>query len=435
MSDDIFIIAIFFLLSAFPLIYAILYKPKIFYTFYLLLSTGLFGFLPMNLSLRIPAIMFFLNCAMLLTVIVSLLKGRKLSSKMILLFLVCVLVLITFGILYPSYLGFSSISRTIINGKDMFGYAALAYLAINHKHFDFKYFFRLFSFIAVTLVIVLIIGFLTGYCPPGYFQHEGNIIQVNHSTYISIAVLLLASKMLGPRINLFLILLFLFMVIGLLVQGHRSIILTTFLAVSLLWLVQAHISVKLLSLIIGIPLLFAFYLVDDGRIFESKIVEPITELRDESGHIEYRNNINTLRLLYIAQRPLLGYGFIHKISPLGEEIEEHSVSRFNETLGVVDSGYIDMIVRFGIVGTILFCIVFGLLLYNRLRNVTALMPGQLAMLLFISTYFLINYTLSVFTYDTGIICLCIGIFLLYRKNSTDMANTNDGSLQEDVAIS
>lgn len=409
--------------------YIILHQPRLFLALYLLLSTKLFGFVPMDISLRIPAIMFFVHCAMILAVVASLFMGRRFSNRLILIFLVCICSLILFGILYPYYLGFSNIKSAVIDGKDMFGYVVLAYLAINFRSFDYDYFSKLFCFIGVVLTAVLIVGYITGYCPPGYTQiWRSNIVQVHYSTYISIAVCLWASSMLKPRINVLNAFLFLFLNTGLLIQGHRSILIATLLVVSLLWLVKAHLSIKYLYIIIGIPLLLSINLMSDGRYFETTVLKPILEIQNSTGSIGSRNILNAERLEYIEDRPLFGYGFIDETSLLGWPIAKLSSSRFSKTLGTVDSGYIDMIVRFGIVGTLLFCLILGAVLFERLRNMRGHSEYQLAMLFFLATFFAVNYTWSVFTYRFGIVCVCVAIYLTHRDYPTGNAASRNSKM-------
>lgn len=397
--------------------YVILKKPRLFFTIYLLFSTKMFGFMPMIVGLHMKAIMFFLHFAMILVVVGLLFIGRKFSDRMIVLFLACVSSLIAFGILYPYFLGFSSISSAIVDGKDMFGYAVLAYLAIHSRHFDFDYFLKLFCFVGVMLTAAIIVWHISGYCPPSYYHIGGTrIIGVNYTSYIALATCLLFLRMLKSHISFYSVFLFLFLITGLLIQGHRSIFLATLLVISSLWLVRAQSSIKLRCIMIGLPLLLSLHLVSDGRYFETMVAEPISQLRGSSyGAIESRKFINAVRLRYIEQRPLLGYGFIDETSSLGWPIASQSVSRFNQSLGVVDSGYVDMMVRFGIVGTLFFYLVLGFAFFERLRNARRLSDAQLAMLLLLASFFLVNYTWSVFTYGFGISCTCVAIFLLYRE--------------------
>lgn len=426
MPDYILIVAFLvtlLLLTAPVWMYIIVYQPRLFYAGYLLLVTKMFGFLPMILGSRVKAIIFFVHCGMILAVVALLLMGRKFSSRTVVLFLTCVFSLIAFGVLYPYFLGFSSISSAIVDGKDMFGYAALAYLAIHSRRFDFDYFLRLFCFVGVVFTVVIIVGHITGYCPPSYYHvWETHIVKVHHNTYISLAVCLVASRMLKPRINFPCTFLFLFLLAGLLLQGHRSIVLATLLAVSLLWLVRAHSAIKFVSVLAILPFLFGIFFLDNGRYFEAYVLEPISEVKNkETGAIVARSRVNAFRFGYMEQRPLLGYGFIDETSSLGRTIAEQSDNRFKQTMGIVDSGYVDMRIRFGIVGMLAFCFVLGFLLLERFVHARHLGDEQVAMALFLSTFFLVNYTWSVFTYGFGIMCVCVAIYLMYRDYPTGNA--------------
>jgi O-antigen ligase len=352
---------------------------------------------------------------MIIYVIVVLIRQKSLPAGSVMVFLSVVVALIAFGITYPYYLGHSSLSAAVIDGKEMFSYAVLAYLAVNKKHFDYRYFVRLFSIVSAILVTVLILSYLTGYCPPGYTQvDDSNVIRVNYSTYISIAAFMLAAKVMSNRIETSDLIFMGYLFTGLFIQGHRSIALTTTLAIILMWCLWTKRTVKIFAALGITMLVLSSMIVTPG--FIKTIIAPTSELYDVAGSIESRKNINYVRFLYIAERPLLGYGFIHKSSPLGEEVGVYSTSRFNESLGVVDSGYIDMMVRFGIVGTLMLCGAFGMLIVNRLRRLNMLRNEQIAMVLFLVTLYFVNYTWSVFTYGFGIICSSIAIYIAFNMN-------------------
>ena len=182
--------------------YFALQHPRFFFAAYLLLFTRLFGFMPIDLGLYVNAVMFCLHCGMILSVATLLLMGRKIRNRTIRLFLVCVSGLIVFGLLYPFFLGFSSIQSAIVDGKGMFAYATLAYLAIHCRRFDFNYFLKLYGFVGVVLTVVLVVGHVFNYCPPSYsFVWGTNIVHVDHTLYISLAACLVASRMLRTRIS------------------------------------------------------------------------------------------------------------------------------------------------------------------------------------------------------------------------------------------
>lgn len=394
--------------------YFVLPRPRLFFAGYLIVSTKLFGFLPQALGALTLSMMFFLNLVVLLGVALRRGKGKLFSNKKISLFLAGIGGLIAFGIVYPRWLGYSGITSAVIDGKDMFSYAVLAYLAINYRQFDFNYFLKLFCSVACVLVVLLILGKITHFCPPSYYRKEfEDTIAVCHSTYIAFAACLLAPRLL-ERTTPANLALFIFLGVGLVLQGHRALLLTTSLALFLFFFLRAPRRLKLASALIGLPLLLAFPLFGNGELFERLIADPIAELRGE-GAIEARERINVLRYEYIRERPLLGYGFIDESSSLGSEIELEARSRFEQTLSVVDSGYVDMRVRFGIVGTAVFCLLILFVLSGAPKKQKKLDNEQLAMLLLATAYFLINYTWSVFTYGFGIVCLGPAIHLMYQK--------------------
>ncbi len=421
MSDYLLIVAF----SVTPLaallgIYVIHHQPRLFFFAYLLFSTRMFGFLPKVASVRVPSIMFFLHCAMILSVIVWILKGRMFPNRMLTIFLMSIFLLIAFGILYPSFLGFSTIRSSIVDGKAMFAYGVLGYLAINHQFFDLKYFVRITYIFAIILTFILVVGKLTGFCPPGYyFVYEFGLqqtIQINHVTYIMLATFIVASRMLKPRISLANVLLFLFLLVGLALQAHRAVLLSTLMGISILWLLRMHSTKKLILLFVAIPILVALSFPGINYYYKNLIVQPITELMRLEGAIAARRNINAFRIEHIKRRPLLGYGFIDETSALGKGIAEESASPYTQALGVVDSGYIDSTARFGIIGSTMLYGVFILLILGKIKNLNQIGNLELSMIIFIAAFFAINYTWSVFAYEFGIISASVAVYILYKEN-------------------
>ena len=421
MPDSIIFSALLALPAVLAAAYTALCAPRFFFAVYVVLSTRLFGFMPASQSLLVPSMLFVLDCCMILSVAILSLSGWTFSNRMVRLLLACVLGLTAFGILYPFFLGYSSIRWAVVDGKDMFEYTALAYLVFHSRRFDFDYFLRLFCSVGVGLTVVLVVGRVFHYCPPGYvFVWGTHVVHVHHSLYMSLAACLVASRILRARISLPDVSLFLLLAVGLLLQGHRSVTLLMLFVVSLGCLVRTLSVGKVVAILAVAPVVLGIGFLGDGRLFDTHVLGLIRELRDEDlGAIASRHYLNAERRRYMENRPLLGYGFIDETSSLGASIERRSFNRFDRSLGVVDSGYVDMRVRFGIVGMSAFCLVLGLLLLKKARALRSLEDAQTAMLLFLFGCFFVNYTLSVFTYRCGIGSICVAIHLLCRETAPD----------------
>ena len=72
-------------------------------------------------------------------------------------------------------------------------------------YFADKVFLRVKKIDDLNLISGSIIGFLTGFCPPGYstvdYQGEQQSIQIHHSAYIMLAVFITASSMSKKKID------------------------------------------------------------------------------------------------------------------------------------------------------------------------------------------------------------------------------------------
>ena len=93
----------------------------------------------------------------------------------------------------------------------------------------------------------------------------------------------------------------------------------------------------------------------------------------------------------------MGWGLFINTPLWGKEIKEQSTSIHNERLATVDSGYIDMLVRFGVLGTGLLIISFVIYCVNCLFNY-----HRAYIFIFLMSFLAISLTWSVLTYSFGL---------------------------------
>ena len=122
-----------------------------------------------------------------------------------------------------------------------------------------------------------------------------------------------------------------------------------------------------------------------------------------------RAKINSFRIEKIFERPLLGYSFVGKTSSIFNEIDNNSKSNHDSTLKTIDSGYIDLSLRFGLIGAICyFFILFKLGKFNfKFNNIFNVM---------FVLYMFVNFTLSVFSFSFGLLAISCIIYLNISKN-------------------
>jgi len=134
----------------------------------------------------------------------------------------------------------------------------------------------------------------------------------------------------------------------------------------------------------------------------------------EDGALASRDIYNEFRWQAISMQKELGYGYVHKSSEIMKLFAADDSNRFMESLGVVDSGFVDMLVKYGYIGTVVIIIVFLKFsitgFKSNFRN-----PLSLVMSMYLIQYLFINYTWSVFTYSHGIIPCSLAFFFLFES--------------------
>jgi len=388
--------------------------PRVFFAGYLFATTKCFGLLPMEVVLLVPAGLMLIHLTMLAVTLVKLATGQWMAPRGVNIFLLLWVGLWFFGMIYPVLVGDSNLLFALQESKHFLCYAGLSYLLMHRDHFDQEYLERLFTFMGVVLVFILILGRVFGIVPPGYFYHlEKDFIHVDHILYFTLALYFAFSRWIStwePRHAA----LAAFLFIGLIIQGHRSVMFVALVQLPALAAMKGRWSMGMKLVTATIPIVLAGSALAGMVGFTNPIFERGVSILQttEDDIMAGRERANLLRYALIAERPILGYGFINKNSSLGASVALQSTSRFNETLGVIDSGYVDLAIRFGILGTLLFLGAYaGLLLPYWMRG-RALGPHQTSMLLLLTGCLAIHFTWAVLTYEHGIVGINVMIFIL-----------------------
>ena len=322
------------------------------------------------------------------TILFSLKNWKQLGSSIFLKFFVGLFVLWLFGVLYPYFLNFSALFYSIKESKEYLNYLSFfsVYLFLNSESelsfawYSIQFFAIYFCFLEI---LYIFLGpstfsfiqytwrpeqsaFIKVYIPVFtiiiifFFYHFYNFILIKHSFYRFIALMIFG--------------------LGILFTFFRAYILSTLFSIpSLLFFIQKRIK-SLYSIIIIIPVLFTSLLVISLHstsinfldVFDSFVGSGIRELYHyEGGSLQGRDAATQGRYELIKQRPYFGWGFLDKDSSMGKKIRK-KVGYFSGAgeIGFVDKGYLDVIAKFGIVGSIIFyaifiCIFFKLIKFIR----------------------------------------------------------------------
>ena len=162
-----------------------------------------------------------------------------------------------------------------------------------------------------------------------------------------------------------------------------------------------HLSVMVLW--IGTFLLILLY----GVAIDTTLMQLWGE---QQSALESRSHYNEFRWALIAKEFLGGYGFLSRDTRLVSLNASGENSTYMMDLSFIDAGYVDLMGRFGLIGTILF------LLFPLYFMTTSVWNRQtLPFLLLILFFYVVNTTWSVFTFPHGIIVLAFVYAYLYQN--------------------
>ena len=411
---------LFFLLFSF---FLAIKKPTYFVVLYLLVSTRFLGFLNIDLILINGYSVGFL----LLNVISFIGTFTKRSvfkiSKKLFIFILILSLLLLHGIFYSYYMGFSDVLKSIIAGNDFFYYFFLFYLLGRKSSIDAILILKFIKFLGLYLSIVLLINLLIGIAPPFYesklFSFDS--LEVYYLTYISLAMFIVYNELVSKQMKFNLFVLYIsILFIGLIIGQHISIVITTTIGLLLLYVVgkqsKFNFKIFLRQVIIVISSLFIFLLsFSDLRIKIFNSIEQI--ISGTNVALISRDRANEFRWDAIKKEPVIGYGFIHPSSSIMKSIGSDLNSKYTIGLGSIDSGYVDLLLKFGYFGTIIMLILFGFFIIKVFIYLNKYTKLQVVMATYLLQYYALNYTWSVFSYAHGIIPLSLALFIiLYPKN-------------------
>jgi len=390
-------------------------KPKYFIIYYILASTKFLGFIdPSSFIINGVEIGYFgLNLITILSLFfMNEWQGFPKKTK---LFLYTLIVILIYGILKPIFDENSTLIKTIIASKEIWFYSIIFYLIVYRQAIDDILLLKSLKIIGVFLSINYIIGLIApAFVPPLYYN--GFFVRTFYPTYISLALFLYAinlkfspSRLLKDRIIVTILLL------GLVLSGHSSlIIMTIFGFVLYKYLYNTNLILNQFSIIKTVAfsvvgILFIFIFIDE--LYNDLLCKIDGVITGNDNSLSARDIYNEFRWEAINKKKEIGYGFIHQSSDFMKEINIISTNRFMERFTVIDSGYVDMIIKYGYLGTsiilIIFTKYFTLGFFEKYRN-----PLSLAMSIYLLQYVFINYTWSVYTFSHGIIPGMIALYFI-----------------------
>lgn len=362
--------------------------PNLFVLYYLFFALKGFGFVNFDQFLLVNGRslhMTMLSLTAVLSIICLAISNSKYSIKKIDLCLYLTL-------MYPFVLAIiyyhHSPTETFVQGKDLFSYAFLIY-ALN-RNITAKYFCQLTLCISFYYATILLLPI-----PAQVFTSFYNV-GADGTSSIRVAVPML---FIGAIIAM------------------RRVVFGSFKFIPVTIIVIAGILTNYMTILLGILVLIFTKKVKIFTIICTCIISFIVIMVDfEASSISVisRFALNAERLNMITDSYFLGWGFVGEnfVNNIGYRFEGDN--RFTNTISVVDAGYIDLFLRFGLPGGLLFLICLVLFLRS---HVSSEMYQTFYVVIFITL--LINATYAVFTSSNGILGMSVLILCINRKQQRE----------------
>ena len=412
-----------FFIFIFISLYLSYYIPTGFVIFYVLVSTKFLGFLGIDdvfIFGGIASGQFTLNFITLLMAL-----GKKLSVKYetkTFLFVIPFLLFMFWGIALPIIQNTGTIVTSVIASKEFWTISFFIYLYQNKGELKVEKILGFIYWIGIYLSLNYVVYLLFQITPPFYQEVKYEIREYTRGffpTYISMTVFITYYWSYSKNMRLFYQLLtYLILFTGLLLAGHKSLLIGTLVSLFSLVLFyefKHHILKVLFRLVLltVIILAFVFYYQNEIRLIKEVIII------DSAISTSSRATYNQFRWDAITERPIAGYGFIHHNSSLVKRLSPDPQNPYMQQMGSIDSGYIDLLTKFGYIGMIIYLVIWAYTILLPVFNRTKFGLLEYSMSFYLIQFFLVNYTWSVFSYAHGLIPGFLAMYLILLNNKNE----------------
>ncbi len=395
-------------------------SPTYFVAFYLLVSTRFLGFFDIEYYFVIGGNSLGMPMLNIIAFIASFFRINwyKFSKKFIF-FALFYLLFVLYGIIYPVTLEYENITQAVMASKEFWTISILFYLVSRRKKINEKTLIKVIQFIGIYLAFIYIYYLFFKIAPPFYMEEDQ--VRGYFPTYISLALFLYYIKFQNRQIKLItFIIIGLILIFGLILAGYFALVVGTVFSLLIFFLLYSKNKLSLGKLFKRSFILFVILFVilisfSNLRKNSEDKINMIISGTDVS--LTSRDSYNQFRWEAISERSFFGYGFIHKSAPISIKFKILENNRYNESFGVIDSGFVDLIIKFGYIGMSIYLLLWASLILPvlfRPKNYSLLQLGLSAYLL---QYFIITYTWSVFSFSHGLIPAFIAIFMISFQQS------------------
>jgi len=399
------------------------YKPTYLVILFVALSSKTLGFLDLGIFIIGGTDLGFFSVNMIVFMSIFFYKGwYKVDSYIAPIFFV-IGILLLYGILGPVLREFETFKQSFTSAKSFLHYSIFFYVFVRKDEIDVQLVMKFLRFLGVYLAVFQILYMLststTVIIPPYYKEdYNGihNFVRIYFPTYMSLSLFLYYAEWLRKKVsNQKMMLVFVVLYLALILSGFAALALFTLCALGFIYFVWHNDierdSYKLIKKVL-FSLFFVVVLLAGSWQIRDMIDETINGVSSgDDVALKTREMYNRFRWKAIKSSPLIGMGFIHKSAPIMSKFRT-SNNRFMEKFDVVDSGYVDLFVRFGYLGAGVYLFTVGLYLFSVFIQERP-SPYALAAAGYLLQYYPMTYTWSVFTFPHGMIPLAMALFIIY----------------------
>ncbi|TOP04778.1 hypothetical protein CGH23_23460 [Vibrio parahaemolyticus] len=198
------------------------------------------------------------------------------------------------------------------------------------------------------------------------------------------------------------------MFIGIILQPHTSIKIA-FILIFAFNFMKLNFKRLMQFFIVALPVL---YFIISQYLPSYDVVYNF--INDSSGR---RLDISYNRFQYIYNNIFFGYGFIHHEMNLGVEMMNKSIWIHDQRFTTVDGGYIDLIIRFGVIGLLIYLFFY----FRVILSLTSKPSKGLKLMGYIlSSMLFVSLTWSMFTYSQGLILIVLSYIFIDIKETSNV---------------
>lgn len=320
----------------------------------------------------------------------------KMKTLMVFLFLFYL-----YGLMKPVWDGHQGWVLSVKSSKSVTAYFFLFYVLAFYRRLDFERIFRFLTGLSLYYALLYIVNSVgMDIRPPMYVKNQ--FLQCPYDSFLLLSFCYLLSKEEEEtRLQRFLVMGIL--AAGIYLGGYFSLFAATLFVGAVVAVYRGmHTSLIVFLTVVGVVLFL---------LYEPLFEQAFTQLwNNQQSALDSRSRYNEFRWVLIAREFWGGYGFLSRDTRLVSLSAAGDSSGYMMDLSFIDAGYVDMMGRFGLIGTLLFLLapVYILLTAPAGRQ-------QLPFRLLVMSFYAVNMTWSVFTFPQGIIVLGLVYACLYQN--------------------